>query len=595
MTSDPESRLFDFAGSNRNPETEDEHMVTELHAALGFDNVPLRLRKPPVAQPTRSWRHYFPAAAAVVLVIALLGASFSTLLPDRDDGDHFASVPPVVLGVASPDKMSANETCSFEHHPLILQANEFPIDDLTVIYTDSGELKLHCPASGEDQTLANDVVTVEPTGAPETLLIGVRAPDRPEYEPANLALLNLRSGSMIELEKPRTDQTFTQSPFSPWYVSSLSADTNDLQVTDLRNMESYVLETPSWVEDTSNPSGHVTSSEDGSVSAIVRSTSLGYSSDRGQLIGENESTPQLLIIRDDFETAEWIDIADIEDPITTATMSPDGKFIALGLDRNTSDDYLGGVNQYIVVETASGDEIGRTESDGLFRVSSAQWSLDSDNFIYTIGDELGVINSVAGDGNRVLLQDDGAVNNLMLTPDPNIVLVDISSVQSDSVLALYRVDITAGEAELIGQSGPREFFNAPTMRTPIIGLYSESEATLIDSATGQVLDSWAYERVGATPTISEEMAIASPLQSLPFSIHELDGGISLWIWNYDLEPKHIVVPSLPSDISRYQLRLADGGQYIYIQELQEPIDFDNPMITYILDTASNDPEWIPVE
>ena len=103
MTPDPESRLFDFAASNRIATNEEEEIVTELHAALGNSSVPLRLRRPPTVVPKPNWHRYMYAAVTVALVIAVATAGI-LVVREQAITPSPTEIPEVVLGLASPDQ-----------------------------------------------------------------------------------------------------------------------------------------------------------------------------------------------------------------------------------------------------------------------------------------------------------------------------------------------------------------------------------------------------------------------------------------------------------------------------------------------------------
>lgn len=238
MTHDPESTLFDFAASNRAATNEEEELMTELHAALGMSKVPIRLMRPPIVKQAPDWRKYFYMAVAALLVIAIIGSSISLLAPDQNDQDHVASVPPVVLGLASPDATTiGSDICELGASiPVISGTSTSPVGGPALLLTPDGDLVLDC--AGEQNMLASGIESVTPWAYPG--VVGI-------YDGEMLSYLNIITGDsytpedMTHLNALEPIRVITMRTTTRLMIVPATGSPTDAAVLDFATLEETPL------------------------------------------------------------------------------------------------------------------------------------------------------------------------------------------------------------------------------------------------------------------------------------------------------------------------------------------------------------------
>lgn len=233
MTTDPAQSLWDFAVSGRRPENEEEHMLAELHTALGTSAPLPYIKRAPKHLSSRSWWPVAGMVAAAALVFALIGALFQTMGPLRTSDDPFASVPPVVMGVASPNTGADCDTS--KDYPVFQAANTSPMDGTALIATLDGDLKFTC--NGTEETLLTGVRMVHSSyGPPNTILVDVVS---------HFTILNVATGESLDFpEGVGLDHLLGQNRprlTESWFVAPSSDRLSAASAYNSATMKEYPL------------------------------------------------------------------------------------------------------------------------------------------------------------------------------------------------------------------------------------------------------------------------------------------------------------------------------------------------------------------
>lgn len=507
MTSNPESQLFDFAGSKRKPETEDEKMVTDIHAALGFDTVPLRLRKPPAVQPSRSWGQYFPVAAAVLLVISLLGASFSTLAPDGKDGDQFASVPPVVLGVASP----VASACDFTGDvPFFSGANESPIDGPTVLLTQDENLVLAC--DGDNKVLLGGVKVAGPTMTPHVMIAIT--------ENAN-HLLNVVTGAQIEIPNggPQAQTSIGQQLVGPWVLSSSIADISTTSLYELTSMTEIPVVT------TNGESVIIADLESAVVSSRMDRIAIAIPDDPDSM----NATLTGFFITNLTGESRFLAVDSMPMPRQIA-ISPDGLTIATSSYEGTT---TRGTTKITIINAEDGAVEQSWEFPTRNQSSELTWLHDGSMLILTDGTKLlGITPESSREGIRVFATAD-MMQGIFLTSDDKVVAISQSETDVSTTPDTRTLFVNVESGTITSQPGSDPWSSpnfSPTRTTLILAQPKITRGG--DNPNLLVVDAATGEKLGE---IDIDLSIESSFQSSTWGYGEGDivtlafGPDSMWL------------------------------------------------------------------
>lgn len=553
MTNDPASRLFDFAGSNRHAETEDEQMVAELHAALGIENAPWRLRRPPVARRSKSWWRYFPPAAAALLVIALLGASFSAIGPN--DENRFASVPPVVLGVQSP----AAQSCTLDGDvPLFSGIGESPIDAPSVILTREHELRLVC--NGEETVLAEAIKHVTATQTPYVIQA---------YTDSNeILILNIRTGDRITIKQPQPlpQQQISIMNMGRWL---LERSTDDATMASIYDLETFT-ETP------------VIAGNERAAFDSVSATMFSADGDSMLLIVENG-----FFFATAGEEPRFLP-ANLEDVPRQIAVSMSGDHFAI-----SSYSYREGPGYHrttiSLYDAETGKVLGDWSLDTGDRHIDLAFTNDGSGLLFTDQTALYEVSVESPEKEpNALLEADG-VGGLLLTRDANIVL--ISHIGDDNngvpVSVSSRINLESGDVTAI--DGHDSWTGSPlaSMRTTLViappatfAIPETQTMQVVDAVTGEAIGEIEYER--------------DPDSSFGSSTFGVDGNITILAYGTDSiwrlvddegNPAVIPVPAVPVDAEALTVRISPDG-YISARTF-------NPQTSWLLLPGGDD--WIEID
>lgn len=547
MTSDPESDLFDFAGSNRNPTTEDEQMVTQIHEALGLEQVPLRLRRAPAAKASRSWQQFLPAAAAVILVIALLGAGFSTIVPgDEGDGD-FASVPPVVLGLTGETTATPNlALCDFSGDiPFFSGTNSAPIGGPTVLLTLEEKLVRAC--NGDETVLLDGVRVAGPTMTPH-VMIAITAD-------AN-HLLNIVSGAHIAIPHGghQAQNTISQQLSGPWVIA---ASTDDVSMTSVYNLAAMteipiVSKNGEPVAITNIDGAVVSSRHDRLAIALPNNANSTNSSLTG------------FFITDLTGESNFVPVDDLPMPRQIA-ISPDGTTIALSsYDGNA----FGGTTTISMVSMQGGNVEQSWEMPTRDQQSELTWLRDGSMLILTDGTKLlGITSASSREGIHIFAQAD-VMQGIFLTQDDKVVV--ISQTQTDgssrSKSETLFVNVETGKITTQPGSDPWSSPQFSATRTTLVLAVSSSLPHSGDNSNLVVVDAATGEELGQ---IDQDLSIDGSFQSSTWGYGEGDivtvafGPDSMWLLvdsSGDATLQQIPPPPLPeSDYQAVSLVISPDG------------------------------------
>lgn len=333
-------------------------MVTQLHAALGTTGVPLRLRRPPVLTKPTPWRRYFPMAAVVLLIVTLLGASFSTFVPD-DDGDQFASVRPVVLGVAMPRVLTAEKIaelwgCGYDRDvPVVVTKSDHlsAYNEAMRFNPDFSAAAVKC----HDQFV--ELIVLKNTEVVQTSYPGIVFIDTGSA----VSALNLKSMKAIQLQ---SDMTIDE-------IQRFNSSTRSSRWLIIRD-EDLVIDT--WTMDVIALNGILGATTDRFLTVSVDA------SDDGQLLvaavhnlEEGDAQTQFVTINREHQSTV---VTTPTDPLGVQglTVSPDGTHAAY---RSSGDQGI-----FSVVDLATGEETDQIEIPGDLHTSDPVWVNDS-TFVFT--------------------------------------------------------------------------------------------------------------------------------------------------------------------------------------------------------------------
>ena len=469
MTTDRESRLFEFANSKRPPTDEEEQIVTDMHAALGMSRVPIRLMHPPAVKTAPRWNRYVLAVAALMMVFALGRASFMAL--QSDPGGVPTDVPPVVLGLASQAPATpVEESCDFSGTvPFIAGMDDSPLDEPTLLHRLDRTLVLDC--EGEQEQLLQDVMIASPTRTPHVIQATTTDGDY---------LINIVSKEQlfIPAKTPSSTATINFQSWGPWLVMRSSADETVASVYNLETLSEIPITThvgvPLTLEEVTETTMHADNHQFVLAYPSVNEEGMSYLNGYFVVVADG-SSKQIAVGQEEFPRE--------------VAVSPDGQIMATASFQDgtttvtlfgTEDDIV--LEQYMLQTLDAPMELNwQHDGSGL---------LLHDNFnLYRIDGQH------PGDGLEIIAESEN-LQGMILTPNNDVVAIGSSVItQSNPQGTTLIVDIASRE---VTEVSGRDLWANPYSTSTRTTLILEGELAAPGEARGPliVVDAVTGEPVG---------------------------------------------------------------------------------------------------
>jgi hypothetical protein len=242
-----------------------------------------------------------------------------------------------------------------------------------------------------------------------------------------VAYVNAMTGDSVSIGYREGVHAFGTSDLidSPWLVAPSAVDPNQLEVTDLRTMDSRMLSELAGVPWPDNTNILISESEDGATIAIAAFTPYRADLDQdpgGAIVQDGMLPGDVLVIDGTLDDTNWITLPDAL-PYREMLLSPDGTHLAL---RGDDGELMapGPETAYSVLRTADGSEVGRSEPMPVLDSNlSMTWAQDGDALAFIQGASLMSI-ATDGDGTpETLLEVDDGLGTVRPTYDPDVVTV----------------------------------------------------------------------------------------------------------------------------------------------------------------------------
>jgi hypothetical protein len=329
-------------------------------------------------------------------------------------------VPAVTASVATPAPTTA---CDFSQDiPIFDGVDTSPWDGTAVLLTTDGDIVLTCPEEPEDTVLAttSKYGYVAPTWWPGTVLV-------PSYgekpDEARTRVVSLFTGEVVEFGFPSENIALgTQgAPDSPWLVGPAPGDTGDLQILDLRTMQTRRL---SEIAGTSLPGfgNYLVSSDGAGATLILGLQSQPTTEGNGTLVTGSDLPGDLLVLDGSLDAATWISVPGDFPPVVDVDVAPDGGHIALhGVTDQMSQDRE---DVYSIVRLRDGKEIERSSplTDAL-ETGEGVWLQRGKAFAYIDGNALMILPLASDMPEQSVFEADGPLSQLRATVDESTVRV----------------------------------------------------------------------------------------------------------------------------------------------------------------------------
>lgn len=560
-------------------------------------STPASRRKPGKRQPVRAYetpqhvpyrRMMWSSAANIALVLLILLAGFGTWRVfdgassfggGGDDG------PPTVPGLAmqpstpeqreaplvvapspeaTPEPFTACDLSSdipyfpdVEQSPIeatsLYLTNRDPIsDDLT------GDLMLHCPEEPEDIELAERVMSASAGPIPGVVRLSLLPEDTAELQAQYPAYLNLITGQTVDFGLPPeavTQHDWFSIQSSPWMVGSIADNPEQVQIVNLRTMESRLL------ADLSGVDGATDAGLTGIGDAVDGTTVLAYTNpytgpgEGGTLMTDIGAPGDLMVLGEDFNSIRWIDLPDSLEYVRNIWLSPDGSTIALSVYDGPTQ--LEDALSYALISAEDGTLLGQSEPITTPGNPLALWIQDSEAIVYIAGSELQTLSTSPGSQPQIAMEFDQPLSSLQTTHDSDVVVVastrdhgtDAPDNQTDRDV-VYSVNVATGDVwsfegrDASGTIGWITQAGMLVMYEPQDGYPETITYTMIDPVSG--------EEVG---TIADAPYAETPARTLP-----------------TLGPRSIsITPDGTTEV------IALGTQHIYMMEVTD----DGPRVRQI--------------
>ncbi|MCO5217620.1 MAG: hypothetical protein M9909_02095 [Thermomicrobiales bacterium] len=492
--------------------------------------------------------------------------------------------------------VTTQATCDLSaDFPLILYANDFPVDATTLILNDDGDLVFRCAGSTVTTVIATNVVAVSQTGLPST--IAVSTANEQSWEsingiPASSTLTNLQTGDRVDMGVGSLSMQRQQAHSGPWHLMTADNDSLTPVVVDLRTLQTYPLQSQAPEEPALITMA--TSSNDGDITAIVTLRDKYSMSLRSSDIVDESAPLEILIVGQTWDDHTTFSIDDIGGRASGISMSPDGKYLtievldSIGIDGNNEP------TQLLVIDTSTGEIVARTDANENSAITDPVWTADSSRVVYLNGTSLMVLEPGVATSPREVFTGESSLSILTLTTDPNVVLVLVGT--TDDGATYHRVHLHTGTSELLGEQGWEVGIPGFERYSPIISLSNGETITWQNSATGENL-------AESTLTVTPEAYSGLNAVNLYFESPILAGAISdastIWVWADDLEIRAVEAPESPVEIANLPVETTPDGRYIIVSETPQGLRLNEepilPKTLYIMDTMAEKPEWIPVQ
>ncbi len=407
--------------------------------------------------------------------------------------------PAVIPPVATPTPTTA---CDFGRDiPIFQEVDESPWDGTAVLLTTDGDIVLTCPEEPEGKVLAttSGPAGVAPLEWPGALMVHDNTDDP---EQSRTRIISLITGGTIEFGTIHSESQASgprQAPGSPWVVGPAPGNTDDVQILDLRTMQTRLL---SDIAGTALPThgGYLlSSSDDGSTLALALMRHQYPAEGEASLV-TGELPGDLLVLRGALETASWLTVPEDFPFVVGFAVSPDGDYVALhgasgSMDAREHAYSIFSLADSTAIVRSSSFETGPAPSEGVWTDSG---------FAYIDGDMLMQLPTDGNVGEEVVFGGDGqgTLTNLRATTDTSTVLVDQE--WSDDLAPLvanmetpisYSVNVTTGEAATITGADVSENTRPWPYPTRFLVTFDYS-LEFRDTITYRVIDALTGETVG---------------------------------------------------------------------------------------------------
>lgn len=391
MSDDRAARLFERANGTQPPTNEEETIMSELHAALGFASVPTRLRSfsPPARR--RQIPMWLYAAAAVV--IGVLGVA-GYLALDPASGVPTRDAPTVVMGLAS-----QSASCDLTGDvPIFSGVDHSPIDVPSILVKTSGELVLVC--NGAETPLASNVVSAMGTQAPH-VLIALTNDGGP-------LLVDVLNGKRLQLPMylNASTQQVIELGGGAWQRLPSTGGGNVMSLYHLETFTEVPLVNGDGIIQTDDIAA-VSMQQDGEAMALA-------------ITEEGEADSRTLtgfFIATSDGMGRFIETTEVPNPRQIA-LSPDGETMALTWFEGTS---FTGTTSLALINTDDGSVIHSREISARDGYIDLVWSKSETALLFTNGDAL--YRWAPTDTEPQVLFEGEQVQGLVQTRDPQVVAV----------------------------------------------------------------------------------------------------------------------------------------------------------------------------
>lgn len=463
----------------------------ELHATLGLSRPPATLLRFPAARRKPDWQRYFYAAIAAALIIAMIGVSFRYLTMDPGPGDDdAASVPPVVLGLASPETNSAcNGTRSI---PVIIGTTSAPDGIAAIVMTPDGDLILDC--EGRQDVLATGVQTVYAMARPGVVFL-VNADTSSRY-------LNVFTGATfdVQLTEPFTSPRSTLGLLTNRNSGRLAVipATGDSGAAAILDLDTFA-ETP-LVDHRGEP---IQVSEISAITANYRGDCIALAYSTHVSMQNTDYLDGFLQVSADGSTSAMAAAESLQPVPRELAISPDCDTVASAAFQGEP---MMGTTKVTVQSFADTTALATYSAETPDTVTRITWLKSGNGLVFGAGDAL-YWEAPFETIEPVSLGDDMMVDSVMLTRDPDVVAISVvdwnagtdQSLESTLIFnAATRDTMTLESSDVYPSSGllPR-VRNTLIMRT--------SPVQVFDAATGDHLGDIGNSTTDLQTTIVAEI------------------------------------------------------------------------------------------
>lgn len=518
-------------------------------------------------------------------------------------GEEPAVIPPV----ATPTPTTA---CDFSRDiPIFERVDESPWDGTAVLLTTTGDIVLTCPEEPEGTVLAttSKYGNVAPTWWPGTVLVPSFG-EKPEE--ATTRVVNLFSGEVVEFGVGVENLDLgTQNPMeSPWLVGPAPGNTDDVQILDLRTMETRLL---SEIAGSALPehAGYLAASNGAGGTLVLGLQTRSSTGNNGTLVTDSDLPGDLLVLDGSLDAATWISVPDDFPPVVGFDVAPNGAHVALhGATGQMSQDRE---DTYTIVRLRDGKEIERSSplTDAL-EAGEPVWTQGGQALAYIDGNALMVLPIDVNLPEQPVFEADGPLRQLRATADESTVLVRQTGPEELATMAamgqsprLYAVNTATRQATMfpgidisdnVGWETPPDRFLVTFNYTDDLG----------DTITYQVIDAVTGETVGSLDDVPlyDPQGSGYPMLGRASIAEAPDGSAEMIAFDsqhtylmqlrdgeYRIEqipaPEGILAEA-PMMLSMY---FAPSGSLVSMTG-----EGDESRTTYVLDVTADDPVWQPV-